>query len=426
MRVLISTGLVGLLSFGTVTFAAAEPVSGNQTSGNQTEAIQLGSASKEKFARLECKLFGHSFESDSVEARAVRLETLIFGEEATGSVPARVEKLISLYTAEELAPPPAPKSTAKAPQAAAKGKNPAANLPPEAWGSTAKTQQKPVETGSLNDEENRELSDYPRITALENAILGKSNEGQPLSARMNAMESKAFGAPSNLPDFARRTEALENYAEKTLHKKVVASAGPLYQQEQPPLPRQKSAAGEPSTQAGAARPAAGSRSAGVSKAVVATVANTLLGATGMGGLGMLPAAAMGLVPRLAGRAAPPQAPPTASEPSSPGDDFFAGPGSAEAAAAAAAAPAEDLGPPPPDSARLLVKVGWCEKQIFGQSFPQLHLTERLRQLSQELKFETSKSDFELMDDIGGMIKTVQARQKAKPIGQTPQATAAVQ
>ena len=380
MRVLVSTGLIGLLSFGTVAFAAADLGAGNPA------PVQLSAPSKVKFGQLENKLFGHAFENETVELRTSRLEQLIFGEEASGSVAARVEKLLSLYSDAELAPPPVAKPATAKP----------VSKPVAAAAKPAATKAKPQEF-SLDDEESRELEEYPRITALETAILGKTREGDALSARLNNLETKAFGAPSNLPDFSRRTEALETYAEKTLHKKVLANAGPIYQKEAPPVPRQVNG----QSQAGSGG------SSGLPKAVLATVANTLIGATtgGMGPLGILPAAAMGIVPRLvSGRANSANAASAAEAAPPPADDFSAGP--------LAAVPAED---PPPDSARLLSKVAWCEKQLFGQTFPSRHLTERLRQLSQELHFETNKSDFELMDDISGMINAVQKRQKAKPI-----------
>ena len=65
--------------------------------------------------------------------------------------------------------------------------------------------------------------------------------------------------------------------------------------------------------------------------------------------------------------------------------------------------------PPDSNARLIVKVGWCEVKVFGHTFPDMHLTARLGQLNKELHLEPGKSDIQLMDDIGLMIKTVQAR-----------------
>ena len=45
--------------------------------------------------------------------------------------------------------------------------------------------------------DNSVVSDtYPHITALENAILGQSFPGQPLTDRLGRMEKKAFGSVS--------------------------------------------------------------------------------------------------------------------------------------------------------------------------------------------------------------------------------------
>src|ERR1700691_1296392 len=49
---------------------------------------------------------------------------------------------------------------------------------------------------------------YPHITNLENAILGQSFLGQPLSKRLTRMEVKAFGSSSSNPDLSERTDAL--------------------------------------------------------------------------------------------------------------------------------------------------------------------------------------------------------------------------
>ena len=50
--------------------------------------------------------------------------------------------------------------------------------------------------------------------------------------------------------------------------------------------------------------------------------------------------------------------------------------------------------------KLITKVGWCEVKVFGHTFPNMHLPERLGQLNHELKLEPGKSDIQLMDDIG--------------------------
>jgi len=206
-------------------------------------------------------------------------------------------------------------------------------------------------------------SDYPRVTALENAILGQSFAGQPLIDRLSRMEITAFGKPADNPDLSARTDALEKYAEKTLHKKPMNSA------------TDETATANPQQSSG-------------KKELFSKVGRTLLGMTG---LGMMPGMGFGpsnLPPNQTVQKPEPQ-------PEVHKDD-----------------PALLASNPPAPSAKLLTKVGWCEMQVYGQTFPNMHLPERLGQLNQKLNFEPGKSNLELMDDIGNMIKIVQSQKPA--------------
>lgn len=59
---------------------------------------------------------------------------------------------------------------------------------------------------------------YPRVTAIEQTILGQTFAYEPLSTRLERMERKAFKKVSDNDDLSARTDALYDYAEKTLHK----------------------------------------------------------------------------------------------------------------------------------------------------------------------------------------------------------------
>jgi len=61
---------------------------------------------------------------------------------------------------------------------------------------------------------------YPRVTSIETALLGKSFATDDLTARLVRLETKAFGKPSTNPDLGDRTDALQEYAEKKLGKKL--------------------------------------------------------------------------------------------------------------------------------------------------------------------------------------------------------------
>ena len=69
---------------------------------------------------------------------------------------------------------------------------------------------------------------YPRITAMETAILGTAYQTEALSDRLTRMEQKAFGKVSDKADLSDRTDALQDYVENKLHKKLLAP-GPQYE-----------------------------------------------------------------------------------------------------------------------------------------------------------------------------------------------------
>ena len=80
--------------------------------------------------------------------------------------------------------------------------------------------------------------------------------------------------------------------------------------------------------------------------------------------------------------------------------------------------------PPPAEAKMIVKVGWCEVQVFGHTFRQaglteaslpakhIHLSQRLEQLSHKLQFESGKSGIQLMDDVDALVKYVSANKNS--------------
>ncbi len=225
-------------------------------------------------------------------------------------------------------------------------------------------------------------SAYPHITDLENSILGQPSPSLPLEKRLAAMETKAFGSASKSDDLSSRTDALEKYAEKTLHKKPYG-ADLNY---------------ETADVAGA-----GKVPEGKGKKLLSMVGNSLLGMSGMNGLngmGMPGMPGMG-VPGIGGtgfggmrvrrRQAAPEESSAADEPTGPVED-----------------PMVRAKDPPPASARLATRVGWCEMHVFGKTSANLHLAERLSQLNRELKFEPGKGAMELMDHIDGLVKSAQA------------------
>ncbi len=139
--------------------------------------------------------FQHDFTRETVEQRLARMEKFVFGQTYTGTIDQRVARIARVSKTAKASVPdedesPAPRASSPAPSVP----SPPANQ----------------DDGSSGD--------YPHVTYLEREILGQSFEGQSLTARLERLETKAFGHVSRIQDLSSRTDLLEQYAELRLHK----------------------------------------------------------------------------------------------------------------------------------------------------------------------------------------------------------------
>lgn len=322
---------------------------------------------------------------------------------------------------------------------------------------------------------------YPRVTAIEQTILGQTFAYEPLSTRLERMERKAFNKASDSDDLSARTDALYDYAEKTLHKNPFKSE---YSSEAAADQRLDGGDSDNSSSEGGS--AAGSGSGGTSDYPhVTALEKEILGETHTGDqladrLSRLENKAFGkpsngqdlsdrtdalenyaekklhMKPFGAeGRAAMDGSSPVAGQPSRAaslsklaavgntllnmtGFGMMGSPGFAGMTPPQSAGPAPEqsleaqkiaqqlddpllkAATPPPASARLLTKVGWCEIQVFGQANAKMHLLDRLNQLNQTLNFDPGKSGLDLMDHIDGLMKLAEARKSSgQSVGTVP-------
>ncbi len=216
---------------------------------------------------------------------------------------------------------------------------------------------------------------YPHVDSLEKSILQQTYPNDELPARLDRLEIKAFGKTSDNQALVDRTDALEGYVEKTLHKQSFA-------QEQ----KQEAAAyGGVPVDAAAAAAGGGSRKANfmsmAASNLLSIASSSML--PGFGGINM--------IPRSAVQGA---SPPASDAPPEIQDD-----------------PAIKAATPPPAGAKMQTQVGWCEMQLFGHTFHTMHLYDRLKQLSSDLNYSVGKKPMELMDDMPGMIKAVVAKKQ---------------
>lgn len=68
---------------------------------------------------------------------------------------------------------------------------------------------------------------------------------------------------------------------------------------------------------------------------------------------------------------------------------------------------------PPSSTQMLTRVGWCEYQLFGHTFPNMHLMARLRQLHDEVVPNKMETNLQLLDDMDALTNAVVARVQQK-------------
>lgn len=139
---------------------------------------------------LEKKYFQHPFKKDNIEHRLVRIEKFTFGESHKGTPEGRLSTLFSVIENEESFDPTSTHSKVKQPKVKK------ANAPEEAI-----------------------RGNYPHITFLEDELLGKEYNGEPIAHRLARLENHAFGRVSTSQDLSFRTDALEKYAVTQLHKR---------------------------------------------------------------------------------------------------------------------------------------------------------------------------------------------------------------
>lgn len=375
---------------------------------------QLSPDTVELFNEIEHQYFGHNYTSESYDARAQRIEKIMFGSVQDGDANKRVANIVSFVLQANNDTPDTPDN------AVADGdeyphitkleslvlgqtyptgdiKERLSRLETKAFGKpstnvdlSARTDaldqyvqktlhQNPFQLNASTDAQPTNNSpsqasqgaaddqpDYPHIDTLEKQILGTTYVGQPLADRLSRMEIKAYGKASPNPDLSQRTDDLDTYVENVLHIKSFAQT-----QERPDDSQKYQQANKPS-------------SSQRKKQIAAFVANSLLGMAGLGFLGVMPP---GMSPSRRD-----------DEPISQGQGT----------------PHEDPlitgASVPPANTRMITKVGWCEMHTFGHTSPNLHLIERLTQLNQELNYAPGQSGMDLMDDMDALIKKVCQRQ----------------
>lgn len=160
--------------------------------------MPASAASPSDLNALETRFFEHTYPQDTTEDRLSRLEKMVFGEARTGDTQDRLTQLVNAV------PPPAASSDNQT-QAQASG-----------GGSGAQNAAAGNSTGAngADDSDTSSGTDYPRVTELEKALLGKSYQGEPIKHRLDQLELKAFKKTHSGEDLADRVDRIAQYADK--------------------------------------------------------------------------------------------------------------------------------------------------------------------------------------------------------------------
>lgn len=156
-------------------------------------APQVLAAGQPDLTSLENRFFEHTYPQDTTEDRLTRLEKMVFGEARSGDDQSRLQQLINAVPAQQT-------SDASAQSQAGANQN-----------SNAGTQ---TSSQSDDDSDTSSGTDYPRVTELEKALLGKSFQGEPIKHRLDQLELKSFGKTFSSQDLADRVDRIAQYADK--------------------------------------------------------------------------------------------------------------------------------------------------------------------------------------------------------------------
>lgn len=331
-----------------------------------------------------------------------------------------------------------------------------------------------AKTGSDSGDSTQDA--YPRVTAIEQAILGQTFAYEPLSTRLERMERKAFNKASDSDDLSGRTDALYDYADKVLHKNPFKAE---YSSETAADQRLDGGSDDSSSGGTGASSDDGSSGGGSDYPHVTALEKTILGEAHTGDqladrlsrmetkafgkpstgqdlsdrtdalekyaekkLGMKPfggegRASMGDAGSGAGSGA------GGSNRSArlgtlaavgntllnmTGFGMMGMPGFGGMTPPQSAAPEQSLEAqkveqqledpllksptPPPASAKMLTKIGWCEIRVFGHTSAKMHMLDRLNQLNLKLNFDPGKTGLDLMDHIDGLMKLAESQKPA--------------
>ncbi|HEY9717494.1 MAG TPA: hypothetical protein V6C69_08495 [Trichormus sp.] len=171
-----------------------------------------------RVTELEQQLFGQTYMKEPLPQRLTRLETKAFGKSYPNTpLCDRVDKL-NEYSPSKYKPT---YETDPGEDAATADTANGANTTGGAGTSSA---SKTSTDGAGSQYSPSDYGNYPRVTALEQKVLGKTYEKDPLPVRVARLETKQFGKASPSDDLADRLDRLDKAVDP--HGNALATDGP--------------------------------------------------------------------------------------------------------------------------------------------------------------------------------------------------------
>jgi len=167
-------------------------------------------------SQLEDRFFEHQYDSDTDLDRLNRIEDFVYGSHHTGSIDRRIKHI--LFTIPDEENDQTAQITPVTPISPVTPVLPTSNHitkpAPQSKSSAATTDTKQAQTSQPPHSSPFDFGSYPRVTNLEQELLGHTYTNDSLPDRLKRLETKAYGAPSSSSDLCQRVDLLDDYAQR--------------------------------------------------------------------------------------------------------------------------------------------------------------------------------------------------------------------
>jgi hypothetical protein len=177
------------------------------------------SSSTDNLSILEKRFFQQAYPTESTDQRLDRLEEMVFGARREGSAKQRITSLWVAVNQNSLPDPGDEVQTDNTVPPSSSGT--ATSAPSDHGGGSAQTtennrseNERGANEGSYTGNSSPSTDSYPTITALEEQLLGKTYQAEPVEQRLDRLEIKSFGKASNLDDLGKRVDLLKAFTAK--------------------------------------------------------------------------------------------------------------------------------------------------------------------------------------------------------------------